>query len=251
MPNINTLIEHKIASNIINSKLKELYYNIPEENYAAIEEYNSFSSEHILTNPLLLAASDEYANADKKVMIIGQETYTWLKEVKNGAFSRENNPPILQSLFDMFCNNPNRKYNSAFWTFINECQKIAKQNNSGIITNNIAKVGYVGERGNDLNVSCLWGKILLEEIKICDPNMLLFVSGPLYDKMINNIFGNYKASRCIDGVTTRKLAKLEFEDGVLKGRSVYRTYHPAFLQKSINRFEWISSVYKFIDTLFQ
>ena len=109
----------------MNNGLNEIYANIPERCFTSIEDYCSSSSKHILTNPLLLAASDEYANAEKRVMIIGQETY-----------------------------------HSPFWSFVDKCHESASLNGIGIITNNLSKVGFVGERGNDCEVSKIWGEIL-------------------------------------------------------------------------------------------
>ena len=51
-------------------------------------------------------------------------------------------------------------YHSPFWSFVDKCDESASLNGIGIITNNLSKVEFVGERGNDCEVSKIWGEIL-------------------------------------------------------------------------------------------
>lgn len=254
MIELDIINNHIIPSNEINDRLTTIYNQLPDECFSAIENYNAQNTGHTLTNPFYIAMSNECANAESVVMIAGQETFTWGSEItknKDGAFSRDSSPCKLQIIFDLFCNNPNRDSHSPYWTFFEKCREYARESKTGFISNNLSKVGFINnEPGNDFNVSVKWGQVLCAEIEVCDPDMIIFTTGPSYDQLLQAIFGNFIVHSCIEGVGTRKLAKLEFKDGILKGRRIYRTYHPAFLQRSKNRYSWINQIYEFIFTLF-
>ena len=239
---------HRIPENAINRELKELYAKIPSEMTEYVNSFNARSDGDFISNPILLAATDKYCNAPKRMMVIGQETYTWLGEYNKGRYSADNSIGRLQNLYDIFVNEW-VGYNSPIWNLYDRIQNIANKNGTALIFNNLAKIGYVEATGHDAKANKYLVDIFREEIRICRPDTILFLSGPNYDSLIEERFGKFSAERCIDGVASREFARLKFANPEFAGIKAFRTYHPAYLQRSKNRCAWVQSVYNYLETL--
>lgn len=240
--NLKRIKLHTVPDNEINTRLKELYSKIPGMVGDTIDEYNlDPNSKHRITNPFLLVASVHYFNAPKKIMVIGQETFTWFGEINQGAYLKDNIPELLPSLYDLFIN-IDKGYNSPIWKLYREFMDL--QPEYGFIANNVAKFGYVEETGFHRQLNLSTKQLLREEIAICKPDLLLFMCGPKYDEHIKDRLPVENMSSCVTCLSPRKICKIEFSDKTLP--PALRTYHPAFLQRSRKRFNWVNEIYDFL-----
>ena len=234
----------------MNEMLRKVYLDLPKEFFNYTNEYNKdFDKEQLISYPYLLSVSNEYFQAKIKIMLVGQKTYSWFGEKNNGIFSCEYNDRMnliieLQNLYDLFVNDINRDYNSPFWQHCNAIHKKAKKNGIGIVYNNIEKIGYNTGYGYDSISNAYFDSIFIEEIKICKPDIIIFLTGPNYDKLIAQRLGSFELCNCIDGINIRRLASLQFVNRYES--MIYRTYNPKFLQMRKNSFSWINDIYDFI-----
>ena len=245
---------HNIASNTINEELHNLYSSLMPEVANCILACNDKMCDYFICNPYLLAASDDYFNSELRIMIFGQVTNCWYGEKNNGIYSERTSVKELMSLYDLFSNNPDRDCHSPFWNLVNKLDTTAKSLGIRIITNNLAKVGYTAKPGYDPVVNALFDNAVKQEIIICNPDLILMTTGPRYDNLIKQRFGNYDMKPWIKNISVRKCAELIFSaDSVLAHRTVIRTYHPGYLTRVINKYTWprqiINYLIEYIKTL--
>lgn len=70
--------------NEMNKQLLELYSDIHPILSDTVGKWNDDASHGIrISNPWLLHVSDKYANAAKRVMLIGQEPWGWMGQYSN------------------------------------------------------------------------------------------------------------------------------------------------------------------------
>lgn len=207
---------HEIANNSMNIQLTDLYSNLPNELSDAIAKFNEKVSEGFISNPFLLAVTDEYFKASKKIMLIAQETFCWFGERNRGIYTLENSIVELQNLYDLFVNNPSRNYASPLWLYVNSIYCIARNVNAGVIFNNVAKIGFNDRTGYDSKINVYFDRIFREEMSICKPDLIIFLSGPNYDSLIKQRLGVFSLNRCIPNIAERKLAKFFFDSSSLK-----------------------------------
>lgn len=175
--------------------------------------------EKCLTNPLLLCFPDKYKEQDIKLMIIGQETG------KNGWLPSESVYRKVESIsglvdgyyeFDIGC-----KYNSPFFSSIRYIERNLGIDARNSIWSNLCKVDTLKYPAleeilfKDFNV-------LQEEIKESSPDVVLFFSGPGYDRYIMKLFDGIHCLP-VDGFSKVELAQLSHP---MLPKNSYRTYHP-------------------------
>ncbi len=241
----------------MNEALKLLYnekFNEEFCNKAML--YNESLHSLKLTNPYLIVASDAYFNASKRVMVMGQETYGWLKgkEYKNGYFDKDNIPNRISKHYNEFVNNQ-LGYPSPIWNLYRNMVALGRLNNVGFISNNVGKVGYVTAEGNgirdfDDQVNDSLTDIVIREIDICKPNVIICFCGNSrrYVDSLEKRIGKCCFSSFIEGVDVKKFAKLTNPMLDEKGIDCYLTYHPAYLQRN-NKKEWCIKIYNEITNI--
>lgn len=100
-----------------------------------------------------------------------------------------------------------------------------------IIWNNTYKIGNK-EKGKNRPVDIIrsfenkYFNILEEEINILKPDIIIFFTGPYYEKRIEKIFSIQSCIPLISHINEKELAKVQLSNGII----AYRTYHPNFLQ---------------------
>jgi hypothetical protein len=80
--------------------------------------------------------------------------------------------------------------------------------------------------------------IIPEELKILDPNVVLFLTGPNYDSIIKDNFGELKYE-ALPNSTERQLSRVALPNV----RYAYRTYHPNYL--------WRNDIDDYFDTIIE
>ena len=222
----------------INNQLEKLYEkhwdNFIKEG-ELLNLKNSLNEKLQLVNPLLIKVDEEYVNADIKVMIYGQETWGWHKL----------GTPIKDEMnhYLRFCINERvwqKKKKSAFWKafkfFQKELNEYYSDKKVSYIWNNISKVGRKKGRGVTHQIRELERRtfpIVLEEIKILNPDIVIFLTGNrnhdiqfhFEDIKFENIVLNATLKSIKGKKTFKPVAKVISKS--LPNKSI-KLYHPSF-----------------------
>jgi len=239
------ILQHTIVAHKMIEELLKLYNSIMPQVAKCISRLNEQRQGNYISNPYLIAPAYSYFQSTRRIMIVGQETNCWLGEILDGKFSPETPVETLMKLYDLFSNDQNRGYNSPYWNFVNLLQSIAEKNGIGVVTNNLAKVGFNHSTGYDPTANAEFDMVFREEIRICKPDAILFLTGPNYDNLIKQRLGDFITEPCIDTLPVRKCAKLSFPNNTyLSDMVIIRTYHPGYLQRVKNRYDWVKQIYE-------
>ena len=140
-------------------------------------------------------------------------------------------------------------YSGQFWNAFSKIQERLRHEFSfdsktvGFVWNNVIKIGRCGEVGAPSKVVLEWQNSVLEltkkELEYYKPDIVIFLSGPNYDKHISNIFDDVSFSS-INDRSERQLAKVSSHHLPEK---TLRTYHPGYL--------WRSGFYSYLDDMVQ
>ncbi len=186
------------------------------------------------TNPLLLSVKDKnvYLNSDIKVLFLGQETNSW-GNVFNGDIQK-----IIQKYNNFYhsCKALN-SYGGYFWNGINRF--ISLMNSKFIdksisyLWSNTVRIGAARKAENMpadyiYEIELKYFKVLEEELDILNPDVILFVSGPNYDKNIKAILDGVEFLNFNSNFKKRQLAKVQYKNF----KNIYRTYHPKYLWRN-------------------
>lgn len=188
------------------------------------------------TSPLLLKIADEnnFINADIRLMVFGQETNSWYEGV-NGYDIDD----LMNEYNRFFGDGSNIKWRGQFKNGLNKFNKLLKDRNQTknirYIWNNIVKIGKSSGKGFPpeyiYRVEREHFSVIQDEIQIINPNYILFLTGPNYDKIIFDNFGELNFEP-IAPYTIKQMAK--FQIGNI---TAIRTYHPNFLfRNNINEY---------------
>ncbi len=221
-----------------NQNLFDLYNNkYPKLTKVLNEKNKSLGHKDRATNPLLLKIDDNYAKAELKVMIFGQETNTWLGEQNNAEFLGEIEP-VYNLYEDFFLSGECYSYGGQFWNGISRFVKLSEQGTDkkvGVVWNNVLKIGKCGKGSPFASIQEIQFEhfnVIQEEINILKPDLLVFFSGPYYDHNIEKAFGKF-GRKPINGFSEKQLCELEVSNLVPS----FRTYHPNYLwRNNINKY---------------
>jgi hypothetical protein len=208
-----------------NSYLKELY----EPMWITLLENGSKITHPVPTDPLLLCLDeDEFEQANKRILICGQETWGW------GEFGStvEDCMAGYRSFFV-----DGEFYDgygvSAFWKsfrfFESQLVNIFEGQKLQFIWQNLSKIGRNnGETGVTDEIRSLereYFPVFREEINILKPDMVLFLTGPDRDHDIQFHFPDVQFSQAGDEPNLRRRAWVSSSE--LPFASL-RLYHPSY-----------------------
>lgn len=181
-------------------------------------------------NPLLIAPPKDYASSTLKVMYFGKETNGW-----EGAFKDSKGVQHLLGVYDAFVNNGGAaKYRGPFWNAIRRFNTVLSKlvPSLSFTYNNIIKVGKDWSKGTPpesvLRWQENWFQVIREEVRILSPDVIIFFTGPDYDRFIEKAFGPVGLEK-IGNRIVRQLARLT-STGL--PNATFRTYHPNFLYRN-------------------
>jgi hypothetical protein len=213
----------------INKQLQELYLSKWSDISETLIEIADGDPAPEPTNPLLIHINreKEWVKADVRVMIFGQETQDW--EQAPGK-SIEHLCDVYHRFF-----NENHGKPSQFWNGFARFETIlgAKYPDKKIryVWNNIIKIGKEDAPGrppqNIYNAERQFFHVIPDEVKILNPNIILFLTGPNYDDVIRDNFGEDIYS-LVPPYSERQLAKVS----IPAVDFAFRTYHPNWLWRN-------------------
>ncbi|ADG82309.1 uracil-DNA glycosylase family protein [Thermincola potens] len=223
----------------LNQQIKDVY----KECWREIEQL--LIHEKDISYPQLLSIPESYIHATRKVMIIGQQPFEW--GYQNG--SRINiGPHFVESLLELYNKfDLGRHYSSSpFWQASNELFKLLNQGTDerGFLWSNLIKIDRQNKRPGFRVEEVLQRLALLpKEIRIANPEIVIFFTGPNYDDCINSTFDGIKYEQISDTYPLLALAKLIHSELPVHS---YRLYHPNYLRRS-KRWELIYFLASYIN----
>lgn len=181
-------------------------------------------------NPLLISPPNDYAASTLKVMYFGKETNGY-----EGSFRESKGVQHLMRIYDAFANQGGaRKYGKHFWNAVSKFNSaFSKVDRSISFTwNNVIKVGKDWSMGmppeSVVKWQQNWFRVIRKEIEILKPDIVIFMSGPHYDKFIEGIFGPLTLVK-VGSRPERQLARIA---NCNLPPASFRTYHPNYLWRN-------------------
>ena len=216
----------------MNNRLAELYagcWTVLGDLFVPDYDPIAFSG---LSDPLFLHVFEDYAAAHKRLLIVGQQTHGWGRQLKRDHFVPDRNASVerLVSRYRKF--DRGKKYRpTPFWK---AAEYISKRLNGepghGLLWSNLLRVDQGKKRPNRKVESWLakTDYVLREEVAILEPSVVVFFTGPNYDSLVRRIFDGVRFDS-VAGKGKRFISRLEH---TLLPHHSYRVYHPAYLRRS-------------------
>ena len=192
-----------------------------------------------LSYPFFFGVSDKYTEADKKLMIVGQETRGWSVYKPDWTIEDSQKWAIDYLNYQLHYSNDKslkerfgRRNSSPFWNFF----KLFS--NDGIIPcwNNVDKAQRCvnGKTKTlteeiELELNCKLPNsektLFLNEIEIAKPNVIVFITGPYYTSTMEAALNLEKGTLMNSGLSHSN-GCIEITDIAELGIPVFWTYHP-------------------------
>jgi hypothetical protein len=169
-------------------------------------------------------------------MFFGQETNDW------GHYGHDKTIEEIRNSYEEFFISGNcydfKRYFSPFWNDIKQIIKSLQERNAdkkiGHLWNNIVKMGYNGKnfphKFYDDIVKPHLNRIIVEEIKILKPDYIVFLTGPDYCHVLDDVFGTPER-KPVEGFKTNELCEVVFSNEKMPSvKKSFRTYNPGFFR---------------------
>jgi hypothetical protein len=228
------------------SQLLELY----ESQLAKARSYPQVTPK--LSCPLLISVRPGWEFAERRVLVVGQETFGWDLELSRQGVSVTISR--LQQLLDAGLLRSSvealtRKYdeffyvggwlNRPFWNAVDALRTLFGRD--AVLWSNVFRFDFEGRSilkasAKELaEIFAIQDGMLRDEIKVVKPTAVVFFSGPNYDFALEREFGSIQKQQ-VANFPEHGFARL-----VAGGLppATYRTYHPAYLWRSKKR-EWLA-----------
>jgi hypothetical protein len=200
-----------------------------------------------LSAPLLIQPTQRWLNGKHRVLVVGQETGDWGKgPVDHLAAFSSHTDAVSQMLaayreFDFGAN-----YRaSPFWTHFKALRQAFDSSENGfessVLWANLYRVSvhpiegqssYSVERNTSpierAALRALSRNVLLEEIRLLEPTMVVFFTGPNYDAALKDVFQGAVLS-AVEPFTARQISWVQHP--ALPTKSI-RSYHPGYMNRA-------------------
>ena len=187
-----------------------------------------------ISYPLLSQVFAEYGEASKKVFVVGQQTLGWGSHYWGAAPWHNDDAVLIERLIKAYngFHLGRSYYRSPFWSTAHGIHRRVNPSSPefGFVWSNLIKVDQDGNCPD----SAIWKAVcdsfpvLPSEIKMTEPDVVIFFSGPNYDDALDKTFSGAHL-QAIPGYSARILCRVIHKD--LPDRS-FRTYHPKYLRMS-------------------
>jgi hypothetical protein len=180
-----------------------------------------------LSYPLLVNAPPEYEKCARKLLIVGHQTSGW----DNGSKPLTDDPiGDLMGEYERFAlgkwYRPTPFYQASY---VIQMSLNPSGPAFGFVWTNLVKVDRETIRPTEEveNLICETFPVVADEIRILDPDVVVFFTGPYYDRRLEQIF----PGAAIKAVKADRNYVSRVEHKALPARS-FRTYHPGYLARS-------------------
>lgn len=209
----------------INSKLKDTY----QKTWPDLIENGHKITDPIPTNPMLLSFDEEFfSQADKRIMICGQETWGWgdfgssVEDCMSGYYSF-----FIEEEF--YPGYGKSAYWKAFRFFQSQFNSLFQGQKIQFIYQNLSKIGRNdGETGVTNEIRSLereYFPVFREEMKLLQPDVVIFLTGPDRDHDIKFHFPDATFQQAGDEPNLRRIAFVSSDD---LPAATLRLYHPSY-----------------------
>lgn len=220
-----TLIEY-FDNSEINQKLLKLFeskWDVVHKVCNAVKEEELWMVLHIACVPY------NYEKMKYKILIVGQENNGW-EFIEN---AKESMLFTLNFQSNIFCDN--RLFFSFPYNFcasINDCDNEKYSKKSYLAWVNLKEFSFETSSKKPLNEKAQniidnEYNILEEEIKIINPDIVLFLTGPNYDNYIKNQLKGVEF-KTVENYHIRQFARVEHKS---LPKNSFRIYHPVYLRR--------------------
>lgn len=222
----------------INRELLRIYQSVQEKtvafrkkceaNYAELDGKKEYFCQYFF-------CPQEYAQSKTKVMIAGQQASFW-------QYDPELTIDESIAWTKNFLYKDRRR--SAFWNFCYEFEKIINNNGDGcfgensfnkhsFFYSNVFRIANLADPEYMLKKDALVKEYLADiqtlsaEIQTVAPDIVLFLTGPEYDRFLADIFKKATFEQASGSYSKRSLAKIRHE---MLPDNTFRLYHPRYVQ---------------------
>lgn len=196
-------------------KLKSLYTDRQPD---FVNIINSFPNDD-LAGPFLMAPNDKFISQPTRLLIVGQETAGWSYHADDVEKQMKHYEEFNLGI---------DYYSSPFWNITRKVERALGIEEYSCAWTNISKFDLDGGRsyGKYEETIATVDKVLIDEIKILNPSVCLFFTGPSFDERVKGIFDGVKFVDIPDW-PNRQFCKLVHP---LLPENTFRSYHPKSLR---------------------
>lgn len=220
----------------IPQRLRDRYQDALNKTLQTPFEHNNDSSSP--TNPFIPNADARYWDADVKVMIFGKETRRWLIEK---PFPTCKDAATIAEQYSLGMRPGLPKWGGSFHNGFKRIKNHLEEHYKpkgikvGFAWNNVIKIGKEGKGTPSEEIikwQNHWFDVTREEVAVYGPNLIVFLTGPSYDKFIKRIFSPVDFDS-VKGYKEREMATLR--SSTFSETKAVRTYHPFYLNREKGR----------------
>jgi hypothetical protein len=192
-----------------------------ESNHALLQEVPARFKDDDMAGPFLMSPNEIYTRQQKRLLVVGQETYGWDYHVDD----LEKQMAVYESF-----NVGEHYYSSPFWNVTRKMERAIGGDLYSCAWTNLSKYDLDGGRPYGVYEEAIsqLDFILVDEIKIVEPSVCVFFTGPAFDYRLKNVFPDLTFNS-VPGWSDRQLAYLTSKRMPCVA---IRTYHPNYLRRS-------------------
>lgn len=220
----------------LQTRLNQAYSSIVDRDQV-IERLSDFESPDAilreLNGPFLIASNDQYEKATPKVVIVGQENNYWL----DCDFLTFLSDQTLDDALDVYRKFDIAEYgHGSFGRYFSIFRDriygtITDENRRSILWNNLFKLNHDGKSSisspHEKAILQIQGELFVDEIEILRPDVVIFLTGPNYDHIIQRFYPDTEFQE-VDGHPLNEVAMVNSER---LPKLCFRTYHPGYLNR--------------------
>ena len=210
-----------------------------------------------LSSPLLIKVTEKWIESKTRVLVVGQETLGWeffkwdnygydweFSDIHNWLQFKNAHDSVdalvnAYEIFNFSSNNHPLNHRAPFFTTYRKIRKAVGDDDGTFETSvlwtnlirmsvdegSVFKNATPEQREKLISAST---EVFLDELKILNPDIVIFFTGPIYDYALNKIINRPSFSKILD-YEEKVFALISHEN---LPRMSWRTYHPAYLQRS-------------------
>lgn len=204
----------------INARLRAFYESIWPRLVTKLSGYMDLSC------PLLLHASRPYAEANRRLLVVGQQTHGWRGDLMKQATPSPD--PRIGELLAKYKSMMYKERQSPFWRVARELHSRLSPGApaDAFLWSNLLKVDQKQKRPHsDVSSIILGYQLLPEEVKIIKPHIVVFFTGRHYDGILQGTFVGAELKQ-VGNHEVRLLCRVQH---AALPYHTYRTYHPKYL----------------------